>query len=203
MKQMIRQEPQRPPDSPEAAVMRCAFTGCRPQKMPFGFNEEDLRCMDFKRRIGRGIAALIAGGCSHFLTGGALGFDTFAAEAVMDLRREHPWITLEIAVPFPGQPAYWDSRSQDRYRWILNQADIVTCISDSYTQSCMDQRNRYLVDHCDLLVAAWSGLPGGTEQTLAYARSVGREIRIIPITPDGMNLECGILIPHHGKPGAA
>ncbi len=203
MEQTIRKEPERPPDSPEGSIRRCAFTGYRPQKMPFGFNEEDLRCMDFKRRIGQGITALIAGGYSHFLTGGALGFGTFVAEAVMDLRREHPWITLEIAVPYPGQSEHWDSRSQDRYRWILNQADIVTCISNTYTKSCMAQRNQYLVDHSDLLIAAYDGQPGGTEQTLTYARSVGREIRIIPITLDSMNQEHKILIPHNGKPGAA
>ena len=30
---------------------RVAFTGYRPQKMPFGFDEEDERCIDFKKRL--------------------------------------------------------------------------------------------------------------------------------------------------------
>ena len=30
---------------------RCAFTGYRPQKMPFGFDETDPRCIDFKKRV--------------------------------------------------------------------------------------------------------------------------------------------------------
>jgi hypothetical protein len=37
---------------------------------------------------------------------------------------------------------------------------------------------RWLVDSCDVLVAAWSGLPaaaeGGTGDVAAYARAVGR-----------------------------
>ena len=37
---------------------RCAFTGYRPQKMPFGFNESDPRCVDFKRRVKETIQAL-------------------------------------------------------------------------------------------------------------------------------------------------
>ena len=30
---------------------RCAFTGYRPQKMPFGFNESDPRCIELKTKI--------------------------------------------------------------------------------------------------------------------------------------------------------
>ena len=30
---------------------RVAFTGYRPQKMPFGFDEADPRCIDFKNRL--------------------------------------------------------------------------------------------------------------------------------------------------------
>ena len=30
---------------------RVAFTGYRPQKMPFGFDEQDERCIDFKKRL--------------------------------------------------------------------------------------------------------------------------------------------------------
>lgn len=39
---------------------------------------------------------------------------------------------------------------------------------------------RWLVDSCDLLIAAWNGLPaaaeGGTGDVVAYARSVGRPV---------------------------
>ena len=51
---------------------RCAFTGYRPQKMPFGFNESDPRCVDFKRRVKETIQALYDMGYRHFISGGAL-----------------------------------------------------------------------------------------------------------------------------------
>ena len=176
MDQIIRKLPQRSPDHPEARILTCAFTGYRPQKMPFGFNEEDLRCVDLKRRLRCAIEVLIWRGCSHFITGGALGFDTFAAEAVMNLRRKYPWITLEIAIPYDGQEERWNSRAQDRYSWIVNQADIVTWVSHAFTRGSLAKRNCYLVDRCDLLIAAYDGLPGGTEQTVNYAKSRGKEI---------------------------
>ena len=186
MDQIIRQEPQHSPYQPEGRILRCAFTGYRPQKMPFGFDEEDLRCVDFKQRLRCTIEALVSLGYCHFLAGGAQGFDTFAAETVMGVRRSNPWVTLEIAVPYDAQPEHWSASSQERYKWILNQANIITWISHEYTKGCLFQRNRYLVDSCDLLLAAYDGQPGGTAQTLMYARARSREIRFIPPVLNGM-----------------
>lgn len=59
----------------KTAYKRCAFTGYRPQKMPFGFDENDPRCIDFKRRLREAIEDLIGQGYAHFLSGGALGMD--------------------------------------------------------------------------------------------------------------------------------
>lgn len=52
---------------------RCAFTGYRPQKMPFGFNEADPRCVEFKARLLDTIEGLIGKGYVHFISGGAMG----------------------------------------------------------------------------------------------------------------------------------
>lgn len=84
---------------------RCAFTGYRPQKMPFGFNESDPRCVDFKRRVKETIQSLYDMGYRHFISGGALGMDMFAAEAVLELRAQHPDMILEMVSPFDDQAA--------------------------------------------------------------------------------------------------
>ena len=143
MDQLIRKKPQSPPDSSDAKILRCAFSGYRPQKLSFGFNEEDLRCVDFKQRLRCAVETLIWDGYCHFISGGALGFDTFAAEAVIGIRRKYPWVTLEIAVPFDAQAEHWEPYSKLRYEWNLNQADIVTWVSHEYSQDCMSKRNCY------------------------------------------------------------
>ena len=84
---------------------RYAFTGYRPQKMPFGFNESDPRCVDFKRRVKETIQSLYDMGYRHFISGGALGMDMFAAEAVLELRAQHPDMILEMVSPFDDQAA--------------------------------------------------------------------------------------------------
>ena len=152
---------------------RCAFTGYRPQKMPFGFNEADPRCIEFKARLRDTIEGLIGHGYAHFISGGALGMDMFAAEAVLDLKRDYPWITLEMVCPFKDQPAKWAPEYQDRYYRLLDNADRVTMISRKYTRACMFLRNRYMVDNADLLLAAYDGKPGGTAMTVGYAHEMG------------------------------
>lgn len=94
---------------------RCAFTGYRPQKMVFGFNESDPRCIEFKARLHATIEDLIGKGYAHFISGGAMGMDMFAAEAVLELREEYPWIMLEMVSPFDGQADRWEPEYQARH----------------------------------------------------------------------------------------
>ena len=136
---------------------RCAFTGYRPQKMPFGFDESDPRCIDFKARLRDTIEDLIGKGFAHFISGGALGMDLYAAETVLDLKEKYPWIILEMVSPFDDQTAKWLPEYQQRHERLFAAADIVTATGHAYTQGCLFRRNRYLVDNADLLLAAYDG----------------------------------------------
>ena len=161
---------------------RCAFTGYRPQKMPFGFNEQDPRCIDFKRRLYDAIEQLIQEGYTHFLSGGALGMDMFAAEAVLELKGKYPNILLEMVSPFDGQADRWDFRYKARHDRLFRAADKITATSHEYTKACMFRRNRYLVDNADLLLAAYDGLTGGTAMTVGYAKDLGIQVETIPFS---------------------
>ncbi len=162
---------------------RVAFTGYRPQKMPFGFDETDPRCVDFKKRLYDTIESFIWQGYQHFISGGALGMDLFAAEAVMELKKKFPEILLEMVSPFDEDAATSAMYSQTRHDALFDQADIVTATGHQYTKSCMFVRNRYLVDNADMLLAAYDGQPGGTEMTIRYARKMGIQVCCIkPVT---------------------
>ena len=82
----------------------CAFTGHRPQHLPFGLNENDDRCVKLKEALKEQIINLIeAEDVTHFITGMALGVDLYAAEIVLDLKARYPNITLESAIPCETQ----------------------------------------------------------------------------------------------------
>jgi uncharacterized phage-like protein YoqJ len=163
------------------AYKRCAFTGYRPQKLPFGFNESHPACVALKVALYHRIEDLIGQGYAHFLSGGAMATDTWAAEAVLELKAKYPWVILEMVSPFDGQADRWSEEYRARHDRLFAAADIVTVISHSYTKSCMFRRNRYLVDNADLLLAVYDGQPGGTAMTCAYAREIG--VRVLCLTP--------------------
>ena len=181
MENIIRRRPAADPAYPDSRIMRCAFTGYRPQKMPFGYNELDPRCIDFKARLRETIQSLIWEGYSHFLSGGALGMDMYAAEIVLELRQQYPWIGLEMVIPYDSQADHWEEVYQTRYAILLEAADMVTCTGHEYTKGALFRRNRYLVDNADLLLAAYDGQPGGTQMTCDYAKKMG--VRICKIPP--------------------
>lgn len=162
------------------SARRCAFTGYRPAKMPFGYDELDPRCIDFKKRLSDTISMLIDQGYSYFLSGGAMATDIFAAEAVLALKKRFPQITLEMVSPFDGQAEKWSRAYQARHDELFELADVVTVISHEYTRSCMFLRNRYLVTNADILVAAYDGQDGGTKMTVELARREGLQVLIVP-----------------------
>ena len=45
----------------------------------------------------------------------------------------------------------------------------------------MQRRDRYMVDHSSLLIAAFDGTPGGTQYTMQYAMSRGVSIVDLPL----------------------
>lgn len=159
----------------------CCFTGHRPQKLPWKYNENDIRCIEFKEKLNAVINAVYESGITHFICGMALGCDMFCAEAVIELKKQNPDITLEAAVPYDGQESKWSEAGRQRYRSILMHCDKITLIQDSYTPGCMMRRNRYMVDSSNVLIACYDGKSGGTWNTIEYAMKLDKEVIQLPI----------------------
>ena len=161
---------------------RVAFTGYRPQKMPWGEDESHPLCLAFKVRLKRALERLIADGYATFISGCARGFDTMAAEAVLELRKTYPWIQLEMVSPWDGQANKWSDADKMRRARLFEQADEIIYISHVYSREVYFKRNAWMVGHCDLLLAAYDGQPGGTAMTVAYAREQGVKVaRLRPV----------------------
>ena len=158
----------------------CAFTGHRPQHLPFRSNETDERCITLKQILRDEIVRLIEEeNVRHFISGMALGVDTIAAEIVLDLKQSYPGITLECAIPCETQANKWTAKQRERYFEIVAQCDKETMLQTKYTPDCMEKRNRYMVDHADYIIAVWDGKPSGTGNTIKYAQKQEKEIIVI------------------------
>ena len=161
--------------------MSVCFSGYRPEKLPWGEDESDPRCAALKKRLYDAAESACAQGYRHFICGMARGSDLYCAEAVLALRERHSEVTLEAAIPCPTQADGWSAAQRERYHRILEQCDYETMVQEHYTRECMQRRNRYMVDHSDLLIALHDGLPGGTRYTIEYALRRGVNIIDVPI----------------------
>lgn len=165
-------------------IKTCAFTGHRPHRFPWRYDETDSRCVALKRAIMEQISVLAKAGVTDYYSGGADGVDCWAALTVLALREKNPALHLHCILPHEGQADKWSVSARERYDSILNRADSVEYVSQDYYKGCMIERNHRLVESADLLLAVYNGVRrSGTGATVNYARRMGREIIVIdPIT---------------------
>lgn len=157
-------------------IITCCFTGHRIEKLPWKDNESDPACRALKKRIADVLAALYGAGYRHFICGMATGADLYFGEAVVALRDVKSDVTLEAAIPFDGQSDRWPGHLRARYFRLAEECDEKTILHTSYTPDCMMDRNRYMVDHANLLIAVYNGGAGGTRNTMFYAMRQNIEI---------------------------
>jgi len=105
--------------------------------------------------------------------GGALGFDTLAAEAVIRLQRTRPQVKLILVLPSPDQTRGWSSGNVRRYEAIRARANKVMYVASTYGPGCLFERNRRLVDGSGICLCYLTAETGGTAYTVRYARKQG------------------------------
>lgn len=156
--------------------MVCAFTGHRPQRLPWGSNEQDLRCLALKQMLAASVEDAVQRGFTTFLCGMARGCDTYFAEAVLSCMERHRQVQLVAMIPCPEQPNRWSAADRQRYESILSRCSAVEILSPCYDRDCMMRRNSAMVERAQLLISVYDGGGGGTGQTVRLAQEKGVEI---------------------------
>ena len=103
----------------------CCFTGHR--DIPNSILPQ------LRSQINEMVTALIESGICFFGAGGAIGFDTLAAEAVLNLRKKYPHVKLILVLPCPEQAGRWSREAKLRYEQIKKSADKIVYTSERYT----------------------------------------------------------------------
>ena len=114
-------------------------------------------------------------GAVHFRAGGAIGFDTLAALCVLEQKKQYPHIKLDLLLPCRDQDAAWSEQDRSAYRFVLQHADSVVYVRECYSEGCMLERDRRLVQGSDVCIAFLTKSKGGTAYTAAQALKGGLE----------------------------
>lgn len=164
----------------EKRLHRCCFTGHRPQKMQI--SESKLKLL-----IEKAIVDAIQQGFVTFISGMAIGYDIIAAETVLMLRKQYPHIHLICALPHPEFEKRWHKEWQCRYRRILSQADLIKVVSPCYSLASYQRRNEWMVSKSSLVIAAYNGTPGGTRNTIEFAKMNHVPVHMLDIPLGGID----------------
>jgi len=154
----------------------CCFTGHR--DLPAKEQEQ------ISRKLEHTIAGLIQTGVCRFMAGGAVGFDTLAAQTVLKLREEYPQVSLILILPCLTQTRGWPEEDIAAYEQIKAAADEVVYSSQQYMRGCMFKRNRHLVDNSGICVCYLTENNGGTAYTVKYARTQGVPVVNLALVQD-------------------
>jgi len=111
------------------------------------------------------------------LSGMALGWDQACAIAAIQLS-----IPLHAVVPFSSQYIRWPEKQQFIFAKILCKADEVTVLhrgspSDKTAAvRLLNERNVWMVRRADMVLALYSGRPGGTRNAVNFAKGIGKPV---------------------------
>lgn len=133
----------------------CCFTGHRALS-------EEAR-ISLRPALLRHIQTLVEGGYRHFLCGGASGFDSFAADLVLEFKAQVTDIELVLVLPYQKQVPHP----------LESQADRCLVLSDHYFRGCFHVRNRAMVDLSSACICYCRHEKSGTASTLQAAKKAG------------------------------
>lgn len=158
------------------------FTGHRPEKLPGGSYAGDIRLNMIKSTLYYQIQLAIEQGFEFFINGLARGVDIWAAQYVIELRRQYPDIKLISVMPFRNHSKGFKGKDLYDLNLVINNSDEVICVSDEFSKDCYRRRNYYMVDNSSRLIAVVENFRSGTGQTINYARKKGIDVKMINVT---------------------
>ena len=143
----------------------CCFTGHR--------DIPDDEVQKIRIRMFYRFQELVERGYLYFGVGGALGFDTMAAEFLLEYRRSHRQIKIIEVLPFKEYRNRWTPEQQHDAEMRDRLMDkIVYCCNEPSKEAYL-VRDRHLVDCSSACISYCNRATGGTAYTVRYALQQG------------------------------
>lgn len=131
-----------------------------------------------EKKLERLIIYAIEKGYDTFLVGMALGFDTVCFHVLEKLRKEND-IKIIACIPCENQDERFNIAQKKEYRRMIESADEKVVLNKTYTNTCMQERNIFMVDNSCILITYLRQKFGGTFNTYNYAKKNDKKTIII------------------------
>jgi len=154
------------------------FSGYRPEKFTFIFNQGDKAYLALEKRIEEAILQAVDDGYTSFICGMAKGFDLVAGSLVVALKEswaELAGLNLVAVLPFERH-GFSSEPWCTLHQMVVDGAGEVVTLASKYHSQAYHDRNRYMVEHSSRLICYYDGKKGGTHFTVKYAEESGLNI---------------------------
>lgn len=111
-------------------------------------------------------------GATHVITSLALGWEQALAKAALEME-----IPYTVALPYPGRDAEWDREARTLYLDLLARASGVVRVSDTFSDTAMQECHEWCAEEADLVVALWDYVfHGAVFAAMTYASQQGKPV---------------------------
>ena len=123
------------------------------------------------------VRGAVLDGCGVFYTGAMGEFDALFSSAVRKVKAQHPHIRLICVKPYFSNDL---NTRRDYYAAYYDDVIIPPELTGVHYRAAIPLRNRWLVEHSDLIISYLFRRDGGAFHAIQYAESCGKTI--IPVT---------------------
>lgn len=169
-------------------MLSICVTGHRPHKL-FGYNIHAAAYDKIRYGLKKAIYDILLAHPEEkavtVFSGMALGVDQIFVESMIDARKYYRTKNVDFkiiaAIPCHNYEGHWNTMAQKEYHKLLAACDEKVFITDFYTPKCLNDRNEYMVNHSDIILAVWDeSTNSGTGRCVDYAKRQGKTIIRIP-----------------------
>jgi uncharacterized phage-like protein YoqJ len=134
-------------------VNRVLITGYKATELGI-FSQKHPGIEIIKKAIKKQIIALLDEGLEWIIVSGQWGVEIWAAEAVLEMKKEYKNLRLAIITPFLEQEEKWNEEKKKLYNRILTHADYVNSVTKSKYEGPWQfkEKNKFLLRNSDGMI---------------------------------------------------
>ena len=112
-------------------------------------------------------------GCDIFYTGAMGEFDSLFSSAVRKVKKTYPKIKLICVKPYFTNDL---NTNGEYYAALYDDVFIPDELADIHPKAAIKYRNRWIIDHSDIILVYTKRTYGGAYEARRYAEKIGKEI---------------------------
>ena len=125
-------------------------TGYRAHELGI-FNDKHPGIAVIKKALYDQLYQLCDAGLEWIVISGQLGVESWAAETVLELKKEFPNVKYSVITPFLEQEKNWNEQKQTQYIQIINNADFVTSVTKRPYEAPWQfiEKDKFIINNTD------------------------------------------------------